>query len=316
LSQAGRIGWERDTEPSAESARVLMIEEDGHLAGLLSTLLRGAFPRSLLIIHATHVGDAVQELLDRGATSVVLGNPGPGENLLGAIDQLRAASQEAPIVVVSESDEPHVGAQAIAAGAQDFLAVRELTVDALTRAMRFGLLRKRAESQLTHRALHDPLTSLPNRALFLDRLGMAIDRSRRLGTTVAVLFMDIDNFKLINDSFGHATGDQMLCVLGDRLRGMLRPADTIARFGGDEFALLFEDLGGQHDVTLMAERIGRAARVPVRLDDSEASITVSIGIAVVDDPSVDADTVMHEADTAMYRAKERGRARYELVDEA
>jgi diguanylate cyclase (GGDEF)-like protein len=292
-----------------------MIEDDGRMSMLLGTLLRTAFPQGLLVVHAARIDDAIQELLDHGATTVLLGNPGADHDPLAAVEQLRATAAEIPIIVVSDTDETHFGAQAIAAGAQDFIGTGELTTESLTRAMRFAVLRKRAEAQMTHRALHDPLTGLPNRALFFDRLGVAIDRSRRTAATVAVLFLDIDNFKRINDSFGHAAGDRLLRVIGDRLRGMLRPADTVARFGGDEFALLFEDLGDEHDVALMAERIGRAARIPVRFDDSEASITVSIGIAVVDDPAVDADAVMHEADTAMYRAKDRGRGRYELVDE-
>src|SRR5437588_1293063 len=176
--------------------------------------------------------------------------------------------------------------------------------------------RKRSEVQLAHQALHDTLTTPPNRALFLDRLGVALDRSRRTGTAVAVLFLDVDGFKAINDSLGHAAGDRLLVALADRLRAMLRPMDTIARFGGDEFTFLFEDLASEREVGLIAERISRAARVPIRIDEREATITVSIGIAMVTDPSIPAETVTRAADVAMYRAKELGRSRYELFDEA
>jgi diguanylate cyclase (GGDEF)-like protein len=157
---------------------------------------------------------------------------------------------------------------------------------------------------------------LPNRALFLDRLGVALDRSRRTSASVAVLFLDVDNFKQVNDTLGHGAGDRLLVGLADRLRTMLRPMDTVARFGGDEFTFLFEELASEREVVLIAERISRAAGLPIRLDDGDTSITVSIGIAMVADPTVPPESVIREADAAMYRAKELGRGRFELFDEA
>ena len=128
---------------------------------------------------------------------------------------------------------------AVKAGVQDYLIRSELSPALLRRAVMYAIERKRLEAQLAHRALHDPLTGLPNRALFLDRLGVALDRSRRNNASIAVLFLDVDNFKQINDSLGHAAGDRVLSGLADRLQSMLRPMDTVARFGGDEFTFLF-----------------------------------------------------------------------------
>ncbi len=162
---------------------------------------------------------------------------------------------------------------------------------------------------LAHQALHDPLTTLPNRALFVDRLTVALDRSRRTGTPVAVLFLDVDNFKQINDSMGHAAGDLLLTVLGQRFVDMLRPMDTVARFGGDEFTFLFEELDSQREAILIAERINRSASRPVTLGGSETSVTVSTGIAFVTGPAVDPDSVLRDADAAMYRAKQLGGSR-------
>jgi diguanylate cyclase (GGDEF)-like protein len=191
-----------------------------------------------------------------------------------------------------------------------------LSPELLGRALRFAIERKRLEVRLAHMALHDSLTGLPNRALFLDRLGVALDRSRRTSTSVAVLFLDVDNFKKINDSLGHDAGDKVLVGLADRLRTMLRPMDTVARFGGDEFTFLFEDLSSEREVVLIAERITAATSQPIRLAEGEASVTVSMGIAMVGDAGVAPETVLREADAAMYRAKELGRARYELFDES
>ena len=144
---------------------------------------------------------------------------------------------------------------------------------------------------------------MPNRALFLDRLSVALDRSRRTNTSVAVLFVDVDGFKEVNDSLGHGAGDRVLAGLADRLRAMLRPMDTVARFGGDEFTLLFEDLESEREIMLIAQRINRAASVPIRLENGESTITVSIGIAMVADPSILPEAVLREADVAMYRAR-------------
>ncbi len=145
--------------------------------------------------------------------------------------------------------------------------------------------RKRAESALAHQALHDPLTGLPNRALFLDRLGVALDRSRRSGGQLAVLFLDVDNFKQINDSLGHAAGDRLLGALAERFSTLLRPMDTVARFGGDEFTFLFEGLTSEREVVLIAERISQSASCRSS-STARATVTVSIGIAMVADPTV------------------------------
>jgi diguanylate cyclase (GGDEF)-like protein len=222
------------------------------------------------------------------------------------------------VAVVALTDDPDEteGIRAVSEGAQDHLAKTELNAKLLRRSIAFAIERKRSEVQLAQRALHDPLTGLPNRALFLDRLGVALDRSRRTSASVAVLFLDVDNFKEVNDTLGHGAGDRVLTSLADRLRAMLRPMDTVARFGGDEFTFLFEELDSEREVVLIAERISRAAKTPIRLDGGEATVTVSIGIAMVSDPSILPDTVIREADAAMYRAKELGRSRYELFDEA
>jgi Amt family ammonium transporter len=307
-----------DLAGTADAVRVLLIEDDPRTALLISELLRSSWATGLVFVHAERLSDAAQELLDRGASVVVLDTSSassPEDPLLN-VDQVRTAAPDVPIIVLSDHIDEEIGVRAIRAGAQDYLFKSDLTAARLSRSVRFAIERKRSEVQLAHRALHDPLTGLPNRALFLDRLGVALDRSRRTNGAVAVLFLDVDNFKQVNDSLGHAAGDQLLAVLADRLRAMLRPMDTVARFGGDEFTLLFEDLDGEREVVLVAERISRAARVPIRLEDNEVTITVSIGIAMVDDPSVPPDTVIREADAAMYRAKERGRSRYELFDEA
>jgi diguanylate cyclase (GGDEF)-like protein/PAS domain S-box-containing protein len=177
--------------------------------------------------------------------------------------------------------------------------------------------RKHAEEQLVHQALHDALTGLPNRALFLDRLGLALSRLERRPGLAAVFFLDLDYFKVVNDSLGHLAGDQVLVAVAERLHQSLRDGDTAARLGGDEFAVLCDDLVDEGEALQIAERLGAAiASPPVSLAGRDLVVTVSIGVAFATHPSQRPESLLRDADAAMYRAKERGRARYELFDAA
>jgi diguanylate cyclase (GGDEF)-like protein/PAS domain S-box-containing protein len=177
--------------------------------------------------------------------------------------------------------------------------------------------RKAAELELARQAMHDALTGLPNRSLFLDRLRQALHRADRAGTSVAVLFVDLDRFKLINDSFGHAAGDRVLCDVAARLTSALRPADTIARFGGDELTVLCEDVDGETAARGVAHRLAALLEEPFLVDDGEAFLQASIGISVTTGGrGTEPEDLIRDADAAMYRAKERGRGRVEVFDEA
>jgi diguanylate cyclase (GGDEF)-like protein/PAS domain S-box-containing protein len=175
--------------------------------------------------------------------------------------------------------------------------------------------RFRTEEETRHRALHDPLTNLPNRTLFQDRLEHALRLSRRSDTGVAVFFLDLDQFKAINDTLGHQMGDELLLALAPRLENALRPSDTVARFGGDEFVLLCEDVPDKAAAGVLADRIASVFERPFALAGGDHFITASIGIALASEGSEAPDELIRDADAAMYRAKARGRARYEYHDE-
>jgi diguanylate cyclase (GGDEF)-like protein/PAS domain S-box-containing protein len=174
--------------------------------------------------------------------------------------------------------------------------------------------RKALVEQLSYQAFHDPLTGLPNRALFMDRLEHALTRANRRGNKVAVLFTDLDNFKLINDSLGHKAGDQLLVAVAERVKTCLRPEDTAARLGGDEFTILVEDIGGVGEGVQIAKRIAEILRPPFALEEQEVFATVSTGIALNSSAQEQAADLLRHADLAMYRAKRRGRARYEVFE--
>ncbi|HXO16513.1 MAG TPA: diguanylate cyclase, partial [Steroidobacteraceae bacterium] len=171
--------------------------------------------------------------------------------------------------------------------------------------------RKRAEEKLLHDALHDGLTGLPNRSLFMDRLGQALAfQQRRSDYRFAVLFLDVDRFKTVNESLGHTQGDVLLVQIARRLREMARPGDTVARLGGDEFALLLGDFADPEEPVRTAERMQEALSAPYDLDGTEVFTTASIGVAVGSREYSRPEELLRDADTAMYRAKDLGRARH------
>jgi diguanylate cyclase (GGDEF)-like protein len=164
-----------------------------------------------------------------------------------------------------------------------------------------------------HQAFHDPLTDLPNRALFIDRLELGLRRTKRLNCQPAVLFIDVDRFKLVNDSLGHAAGDELLRAVAARLVASIRPGDTTARFGGDEFAILLEDVEGREVAEQAAIRILGALRAPVSVAGRDIFVTASIGIAVA---GACANEMIRDADLAMYHAKAEGKGRYATFEPA
>jgi len=173
---------------------------------------------------------------------------------------------------------------------------------------------QRDDADLRHRADHDELTKLPNRATFLDRLMQALARARRRASWSAVLFVDLDGFKEVNDTQGHSAGDELLFSAAGRVSRMMRPEDTLARYGGDEFTVLCEDLHGADEACAIARRVLDVFDAPFQLTGGATSLSASIGVAVVAGGRTDAASVIADADAAMYESKQSGGGRYTVHD--
>jgi len=254
-------------------------------------------------------------------------------------EELRSLDESVVLSIVRDDHEP-LPVDSLGAAGRAFAAAENLTNTVLgysrpgtprrwlscnTRTLPDGsrvvslhnvTVEKEASDKLTQLARYDQLTGLPNRSLGLERLAGAVARVRRSGTpSLAVLFIDVDGFKRVNDTYGHAAGDELLVALADRLRRAVRPADTVARFGGDEFVLVAENVNGVAGAEGLAERVCMIVQPPVQLGANDVTITISVGITLAGAGET-ADVLLAQADTALYRAKARGRARYELFDES
>ncbi len=251
-------------------------------------------------------GHEVDDLLDTELQRLV--HPDDVRNVVGALIETAARSGTERIecrVRHADGSWRHVESSVSA-------RLDDPTIEGMVLNTRDVTERKHLEDRLAHQAFHDSLTGLANRALFRNRVEHALARMRRQHRPIAVLLFDIDGFKNLNDSLGHAFGDDFLVAVGDRLRNLLRPSDTACRLGGDEFAVLVEDLGESIDATVVAERILDSLRVPFIVDGKEVVVTASIGITIAETTSSGADDLLRNADVAMYTAKNRGRNRSEL----
>ena len=300
----------------ARPASILLVDDRPENVLALEGILE---PLGQDLVRAESGEQALKQLLRRDFALILLDVQMPGLDGFETARHIKARerSRHIPIVFLTANDKQEEDAlRGYAVGAADYI-LKPFNPDILRSKVSvfLDLHRLKAEAlSLAHRALHDSLTGLANRVLFVDRLEMALARVERRSSQVAVLFFDLDGFKLVNDRLGHEAGDQLLKEIARRLRTVMRPSDTVARFGGDEFIVLAEGYTSEIHVTATAERIQAALAEPFSLDAGEATIGTSIGIALASGANADAEALIREADAAMYRAKRAGGSRYELYD--
>lgn len=228
---------------------------------------------------------------------------------LDLLAELPEVGYRGPVIMLTGLDSPQLDSLAMRSGVSDYLPKQEMSPTLLERTIRYAIRNKETQQRLAELAHYDNLTGLVNRRLFTDRLQHALSHAARKNGSLAVFFLDLDRFKQLNDTLGHDAGDQLLRGFARRVSGQLRAADTFARFGGDEFVALLEDVNKQ-DAELIAEKILAATAEPFRLEEHPWQVTPSIGIALYPEAGEDADSLLHHADTALYQAKQEGRATY------
>ncbi len=293
-----------DTQKYEERPVVVLADDDPSIRLMIRHVLES---EEFDIVEAADGIEAIKAVEKHHPALVLLDAVMPGIDGFTTCKQIKDKGHtDVPVMMITGLDDDASVERAYDVGAIDFI----------TKPIKWAVLKHRvksvvstvvAERKVELLAYRDTLTSLPNRLLFADRLEHSIDRSARHRESLALLLVDMDDFKLVNDSFGHDAGDKLIKAVGDLLSRSLRRADTVARLGGDEFAVIVESIDGVDDAISIADNLSTILEHNVRLDDQETFTGASIGIAIYPEDGEDARTLLKNADTALFRAKENGR---------
>ncbi|MBA2484763.1 MAG: GGDEF domain-containing response regulator [Nitrospira sp.] len=292
--------------------KVLLVEDNPVDARLTQDLLAEWAVDQFDISHASILAEGLARLSRDRFDVVLLDLSLPDTQGLNTVTQVLATSPGVPVVVLSGNDDHPLALQALQHGAQDYLVKGDGGADYLARSILYAIERKRAQERLTYLAQYDQLTGMINRTLFRDRLVHAMARSKRKDQPLAILLIDLDRFKAVNDTFGHDVGDQVLKVVAARLTECVREVDTVARMGGDEFTAILEGISGEADVTVVANRIVESIGTPFEIGPHRISIGASIGITLYPLDDQDIAELLRHADKAMYAAKHQGGSRFQF----
>lgn len=299
---------------SERSTAVLLVEKDAGGSAQIEAMLDTA-QSTFELSRAGSIAEATKLLEDRSFDVVLLDLELPDGGGLSSVSLLQDSAPGVPIVVLTSDADESLALQAVQVGAQDYLIKGRNESNILTRSIHYAIERKRAENDLVYLAHFDHLTGLVNRTLFKDRLTHALTRAARDDTLLALLFIDLDRFKHVNDSHGHHIGDLLLKSCAQRMRGTLRKVDTLSRLSGDEFAVVAENIKDVQHGPTVAKKILDSLRQPFILEGQELSITVSIGIVVSPFDGSDPERLLRNADEAMYRTKDAGGSGYRMFNE-
>jgi diguanylate cyclase (GGDEF)-like protein len=288
-----------------DSYRVLVVEDDDSQAFStrhLPQLTRAKFEME----RVPCLAEAVRKIRELQPHCLVLDLELADVSSLEGLLYLTRTFPDMPIVVLAAGNEAALEVEVIRQGAQDCIRKDGADEVMLERSIRFAIERKRLDAACRHLSLHDPLTGLPNRTVLFDRLEVALSRSKRTGGMVAVIFLDLDRFKRTNDARGHLVGDELLRSVARRLSSTLRPEDTIARFGGDEFVIVCENVDSLQHACDIAERLLLGLREGFEVSGTWLSMSASVGLALSTNGNGDPEELLREGDEAMYRVKLSG----------
>jgi diguanylate cyclase (GGDEF)-like protein len=287
-----------------EELRVLFVEDDPSDAFLIQHMLRSVYPDPAEIVHVYSEAEALKAASSQRFDVCLLDFSLQDSSGLSTLRHLSHRFPDLPVVVITGHANDATGRATVMAGAQDYLGKEFAGGPMLRRAMDYAIARKRRERGLLTRAYYDDLTGLMRAEPFCRYLETALVRARRTEQGMALYFIDLNGFKEVNDTYGHETGDRLLKNVAKRLKACLRGHDMAARYGGDEFTVLVEDLSSPDDATLTASRILECMKPPAELDPIVLSIRLSIGMVFLPPGEhASAEALINQADQAMYQAK-------------
>jgi len=291
-----------DSLPSL--VRILLVENSPDDAALFRAWLEESDNKTYEIHHVGTVAGA-QIALGKGTfQAIMLDLSLPDADELHGLQIIHNMAPTVPIIILTGNDNEYLALEAVESGAQDYLVKDKMDSESIRRAIHYAIHRKTFESSILHQANFDRLTGLANRMQFDSRLNIALGRTARSGAGIALLFLDLNGFKQINDTFGHPAGDQVLREIGRRISSCVRPYDTAARLGGDEFAVLVEGISEERDCMTVALKLIQEISAPITVDTQEVTVGVSIGIEACTDADIlTAEEIINHADNAMYSSK-------------
>jgi diguanylate cyclase (GGDEF)-like protein len=290
---------------------VLLIEDNPGDIRLIREMLADGEDPVFRLDCVGRLSQGLEYLATRGADLILLDLSLPDSFGLETFLRVYAHSPKVPIIVLTGNDDQSVALSAVKTGAQDYLVKGKIDRELLLRSMQYSIERKRYQEQLEFQANYDALTGLPNRNLLHDRLKQSVFAQRYV-RSIGVVFIDVDHFKFVNDSLGHNTGDKLLQCVAERLSQSVRDGDTVARLGGDEFILILNDQTGEEFIYRAMQRIITKVSEPIVLDGHELLVTCSAGVSLYPQDGRDVETLLKNADAAMYRAKEKGRNNFQF----
>ncbi len=299
------MAWQKATN-------ILLVEDNPGDVRLVELMLNQPSNSGFQLTCSNTMAEAITAISNNGFDVALLDMSLPDGEGIENITRIKSRAPLMPIVVMTGREDEDFAINAVKAGAQDYLVKGQIDELQLTRALHYSIERKNLQEQITHLANHDQLTGLANRGLFRMRLEHAISCAGRRDESVAVLYIDLDHFKSINDSLGHAIGDKLLSEVSSRFLETVREIDTVARLGGDEFAIILENITQTYNVAAIAEKIIEKISQPFHIDDHVLHVGCSIGIALYPHCGQDVDTIINNADTALYTAKANGRNQHQF----
>jgi len=299
-----------DIEKPSHPIKVLLIEDNPDDQILTKRMLEKKIKFSFNIVFAESLSIGIKSATEDQIDAILLDLNLPDSAGVETFLKLKLQVPEIPIIVLSGFGDEEDALKAVREGAQDYLIKGQIDSDLLVRSLRYAIERKRTEETIKNLAYHDSLTGLPSRTLFHDRFTMATAESKRNDKKMALIMIDLDHFKNINDDFGHDAGDELLKEMSARLVNTLRKTDTVCRMGGDEFAVLISDVSTKETIDEVAQRIVLAIEKTFILQNAERRISASLGIAIYPEDGETLDTLIKHADMAMYEVKKMGRNNY------